>query len=117
MSTLKTYNLTLDITTSEYATGDKVLLNMLDVNAYKAVVTVTRTGTPIDLATETPTLTLDGVDVTINITDAANGVFEVEFNDLSGFVANSNYKYLLKLTQSGIERNYKAFTTTTYTLP
>lgn len=120
MSYTKQTTLTKDLSRSKYA--GNVPVNILDKEVYSVVMTITSDGTTaVDLTGDTVEFILDGATLgDVTVTDAANGVVTILFNDFTTpttYVANKLYNIILKITDGTVERHYEGFTLSTYTLP
>lgn len=110
----KSFTQTLDIEPNTYATGDSISMNVLDKEVYSLTLNIQRGGVALDL---TPYTLEFSNTIAHTVTDAVNGVVDIVFDDISAYTANKSYNVTLKLTEGTIEKNFKAFKMSFYTVP
>jgi len=119
MAFTKTFSHTIDIASGNYSTGtDDIVMNILDKEVYTLQLTIVDGGTAVDLTSLTAEF-LDGTVAlpNVSVTDAATGRVDITFADVSGYSQNDVKSIILKITDGTLERHYKGFKMSFYTLP
>lgn len=118
MSTLKqSFTKTLDIASNGYATGDTVSMCTLNKEVYSLTINIQEGGVALDLTPFTLEF-LNGVtSIPHTVTDAANGVVDIVFDDLSSYTAGRSYPITVKFTEGTVERVFYGFKMSFFTIP
>ena len=118
MSTLKqSFTQTLDISTNAYATGDTVSMNILNKEVYSLTINIREAGVALDLTPFTIEFLDGAIVIPHTVTDAANGIVDIVFDDVSTYTVNKSIPVTIKFTEGTVERVFYGFKMSFFTIP
>jgi hypothetical protein len=118
MAYTKLFQHNLHLDKMKYSSGDEpVVLNILDKNVYTLELKILEGGVAVDLTGLTLEFLEGSNTLPHSVTDAVNGVITLVFDDISSETANTTKEVILKVVNGSVERHYRGFKRSFYTLP